>query len=246
MPTPHISARPGDFADLCLLPGDPLRARYLAERYLENPAQVTAVRNMEGYTGTYRGRRLSVMGTGMGIPSASIYGTELIREYGVATLIRLGTCGAIQPDLGLRDLVIATGASTSSSVNRLRFGGFDFAAVADFAVTCALVETAEERGIPVRVGNILSSDLFYPPSDSQLYALARRMGLLAVEMETAGLFGLAAEHGVRAGSILAVVDIPGAAAAAEGSPAEAGLSTQERQTSLDALIAIGLNAALRL
>jgi purine-nucleoside phosphorylase len=246
MPTPHISAQPGDFADLCLLPGDPLRARYIAQQYLESPSLVTAVRNMEGYTGTHQGRRVSVMGTGMGIPSASIYATELIREYGVTTLIRLGSCGAVQPGLGMRDLVIAAGASTNSNVNRLRFGGLDFAAVADFRVTRALVEAAEERGLPVRVGNILSSDLFYHPPDTQVFALARRMGLLVVEMEAAGLFGVAAEHGARAGAILAVVDIPAALAAVEGKGPGVGLTAEERQTSLDAMIAVALDAAGRL
>jgi purine-nucleoside phosphorylase len=246
MPTPHISAQPGDFADVCLLPGDPLRARYTAERYLEAPSLVTAVRNMEGYTGTYQGRRVSVMGTGMGIPSASIYATELIREYGVTTLIRIGTCGAIQPGLGMRELVVAAGASTVSNVNRLRFGGFDFAAVADFGVTRTLVEVAEERGVAVRVGNILSSDLFYLPPDTPVFALARRMGLLAVEMEAAGLFGVAAEHGARAGAILAVVDIPAAIAAIEGKGVGVGLSADERQTALDELIIVALDAARRL
>jgi len=123
MPTPHISAGPGDFADVCLLPGDPLRACHVAANHLEGARQVTAVRGMEGYTGAYHGRAVSVMGTGMGIPSASIYATELIREYGVGTLIRIGSCGAIHPDLKLREIVVAAGASTDSNVNRQRFGG---------------------------------------------------------------------------------------------------------------------------
>jgi len=246
MPTPHISARPGDFADICLLPGDPARARHIAERYLETPSLVTAVRNMEGYTGTHQGRRVSVMGTGMGIPSASIYATELIREYGVTTLIRVGTCGAVQPDLGVRDVVIATGASTESNVNRLRFGGLDFAAVADFTVTRALVEAAEARGVPVWVGNILTCDLFYHPLDSRVFDLARRMGLLAVEMETAGLFGLAAENGARAGSILTVSDIATAVPAVEGKARAVDLTAEERQSTLDSMIAVALDATHRL
>jgi len=245
MPTPHISARPGEFADVCLLPGDPRRARHIAVGHLDGARQVTAVRGMEGYTGAYRGRPVSVMGTGMGIPSASIYATELIREYGVGTLIRIGSCGAIHPDLGMRDVVVALGASTDSNVNRLRFGGLDFAAVADFAVTRALVAAAEARGTPVRVGNILSSDLFYHPPGSEVFPLARRMGLLAVEMETAGLFGLAAEHGARAAAILTVVDVPGPVADAIGHPAaEEGLSAEERQTSLGEMVVIALEATL--
>lgn len=246
MPTPHISARPGDFADICLLPGDPARARYIAERYLAAPSLVTAVRSMEGYTGTHRGRRVSVMGTGMGIPSASIYATELIREYGVTTLIRIGTCGALQPGLGVREVVIATGASTESNVNRLRFGGLDFAAVADFTVTRALVEAAEARGVPVRVGNILTCDLFYHPPDSPVYDLACRMGLLAVEMETAGLFGLAAENGSRAGSILTVSDLATGAAGVEGEGPGVDLTAEERQSTLDPMITVALDAIHRL
>ncbi len=236
MPTPHIAAAPGDFADVCLLPGDPLRARYVAERFLDDAAMVTSIRNMEGYTGTYQGERLSVMGTGMGIPSALIYATELIREYGVTALIRIGSCGAIQRDLSIRDVVIAAGASTNSAVNRLRFGGFDFAAVADFGLTRTLVEVAEERGVPVRVGNIFSSDLFYPPQP-EIYALARRMGLLAAEMETAGLFGVAAEHGVRAAAIMTVVDLIGT---------EEKMAAEDRQTSLDEMITLTLEATLRI
>jgi len=236
MPTPHISAEPGDFADVCLLPGDPLRARYLAERFLDDADLVTAVRSMEGYTGEYRGRRVSVMGTGMGIPSASISVTELIEQYGVTTLIRIGSCGGIHPDLSMRDVVIASGASTDSNVNRLRFGGLDFAAVADFGLTRALVEAAEERGVPVRVGNIFSSDLFYHPMEG-IFDLARRMGVLAAEMEAAGLFGIAAEHGVRAAAVMTVTDLIG------GEGAE--MSPEERQTSLDEMITVALEAALR-
>ena len=236
MPTPHIAAAQGDFADVCLLPGDPLRARYVAERFLDDAAMVTSIRNMEGYTGTYQGGRLSVMGTGMGIPSALIYATELIREYGVTALIRIGSCGAIQRDLSIRDVVIAAGASTNSAVNRLRFGGFDFAAVADFGLTRTLVEVAEERGVPVRVGNIFSSDLFYHPQP-EIYALARRMGLLAAEMETAGLFGVAAEHGVRAAAIMTVVDLIGT---------EEKMAAEDRQTSLDEMITLTLEATLRI
>ena len=236
MPTPHISAAPGEFADVCLLPGDPLRARYVAERFLDDAALVTAVRNMEGHTGEYRGRRISVMGTGMGIPSASIYATELIEQYRVTTLIRIGSCGGIHPDLSLRDVVIASGASTDSNVNRLRFDGLDYSAVADFGLTRALVEAAEEREVPVRVGNILSSDLFYHPMEG-IFDLARRMGLLAAEMEAAGLFGIAAEHGVRAAAIMTVTDLIGV---------ESGeMPSGERQTSLDEMITIALEAAHR-
>ena len=235
MPTPHISAEPDDFSDICLLPGDPLRARYVAEKFLDDDVLVTSVRNMEGYTGTYRGRRVSVMGSGMGMPSILIYATELIREYGVTTLIRIGSCGGIQPDLSVRDLIIASGASTDSNANRLRSGGFDFAAIADFGLTRTLVEVAEERQTSVRVGNVLSSDQFYHPQP-EMFEVAQRMGVLAVEMEAAGLFAVAAEHGVRAATILTVSDILGSD---EAMPAE------DRQTSLDEMIAIALGAAVR-
>ena len=236
MPTPHISAESGDFSDVFLFPGDPLRARYVAESFLDDAALVTSVRNMEGYTGTYRGRRVSVMGSGMGIPSILIYATELIREYGVTTLIRIGSCGGLQPDLSIRDIIIASGASTDSIANRMRFGGFDFAAIANFGLTRTLVEVAEEREVPVRVGNILSSDQFYHPQ-TEIFELARRMGLLAVEMEAAGLYAAAAEHGARATAILTVSDILGS---------DEALPSEDRQSALSEMITIALETTLRL
>ncbi|NND84667.1 MAG: purine-nucleoside phosphorylase [Acidimicrobiia bacterium] len=234
--TPHISADPGDFAPICLLPGDPLRARYVAEHHLDDARLVTSVRNMEGYTGTYRGTPISVMGSGMGIPSASIYATELITKYDVGTIIRIGSCGGIQPFLGLGDVIIAVGASTDSNVNRMRFRGYDFAALADFGVTRALVETAEAKGETVHAGNIISSDLFYHP-DVELFGRCGELGILGAEMEAAGLFGLAAEHGARAGALMTVTDLM--AGGDEMTP-------EERQTSLDAMIEIALEASVSL
>jgi len=236
MPTPHISAEPGDFADICLLPGDPLRARHVAKNFFEASTLVTSVRSMEGYTGTYRGRSVSVMGTGMGIPSLQIYATELIRDYGVKSLIRIGSCGGLQPDLSIRDLVIAAGASTDSSVNRVRFGGYDFAAIADFGLTSLLFDAAEQRGSVARVGNILSSDHFYHP-DAQIFTICRRMGLLAVEMEAAGLFGLAADNGARAATILTVSDVIGSGEA---------MTSDEREAALNEMIEVALDAAVRI
>ena len=235
MPTPHISAASGDFSEVCLLPGDPLRARYVAERFLDDAVLVTAVRNMEGYTGTYRGRSVSVMGTGMGIPSTLIYTTELIREYGVTSLIRVGSAGGIAEDLAVRSIVIAAGASTDSGANRARFGGFDFAAIPGFGLMRLLVEAAEERQTTVRVGGIVSSDQFYHPHPD-FTVLARKMGILAAEMEAAGLFGVAAEHGVRAAAILAITDI------IDG---DEGLSSAERERTLDEMLIIALEAAAR-
>lgn len=206
MPTPHISASPGDFAEAVLLPGDPLRARFIAERFLDGAREVTAVRNVLGFTGSYRDLPVSVMGTGMGIPSASIYATELVKEYGVRRLVRVGSCGAVTADLAVRDVVVAVGACTDSSVNRARYGGQDFAAVADFRLARATIDAAERSGVAVHVGNVHSADLFYDPRPDQI-AMMARMGVLAVEMEAAGLYGVAAEHGARALAVMTVSDV---------------------------------------
>ncbi len=205
MPTPHIFAEKGDFAPSILLPGDPLRAQHIAENFLENAKLVNEVRNMLGYTGTYEGIPVSVMGTGMGIPSASIYATELITEYGVERLIRVGSCGGILPSVELRDVVLAIGACTDSGVNRVRYGGYDFSATADFELLRAAADAAESRGISVKVGNVHSADLFYNP-DPVAFDRMEAMGVLAVEMEAAGLYGVAAEKGGRALTIATVSD----------------------------------------
>lgn len=205
MSTPHISAVPGAFAESVLLPGDPARARHVAETLLDDAVQVTAVRNMFGYTGTWKGRRVSVMGTGMGIPSCSIYATELVREYGVKRLVRVGTCGGVADALRLGDLVVALGAGTDSNANRLRFGGHDFAATADFGLLRAVVDAAAAAGVPLHVGNVFSTDLFYHPQ-ADLVDLLACFGVLGIEMEAAGLYGVAAAHGVQALAVLAVSD----------------------------------------
>jgi purine-nucleoside phosphorylase len=203
--TPHISASRGEFAEAVLLPGDPLRAQYIAEHFLEEARQVTGVRNMLGYTGSFQGMPVSVMGTGMGIPSASIYATELVNEYGAKRLVRVGSCGAISTSLNLRDIVVAVGACTDSGVNRARYSGWDFAATADFGLTRAAADAAAQAGIPVHVGNVHSADLFYNPV-AGAFDVMEKMGVLAVEMEAAGLYGVAAEHGARALAILTVSD----------------------------------------
>ena len=205
MPTPHISAASGDFAEAILLPGDPLRAKYIAEHFLTDAREITAVRNMLGYTGEHNGLAVSVMGSGMGIPSASIYATELIREYGVKRLVRVGSCGGIRADVGIRDVIVATGAATDSGVNRVRYRGWDYAATADFHLARAAVEAAEARGTAVKVGVVHSADLFYSPA-SDAFDIMESMGVLAVEMEAAGLYGVAAENGARALAILTVSD----------------------------------------
>ena len=205
MPTPHISADEGDFAPSVLLPGDPLRAEHIAENLLDDVRQVNSVRNMLGFTGSYQGIPVSVMATGMGIPSASIYVTELISEYGVEHLIRVGSCGGILPSVKVRDVVLAIGACTDSGVNRVRYGGQDFAATADFGLLSAAVDAAAAKGIEAKVGNVHTADLFYNP-DPTAFDRMEAMGVLAVEMETAGLYGAAAEKGARALTICTVSD----------------------------------------
>ncbi|HEX8438638.1 purine-nucleoside phosphorylase [Archangium sp.] len=234
MPTPHISAAPGDFADVVIMPGDPLRSRYISQRFLQDAREVTSVRNMLGYTGTFRGRKLSIMGHGMGIPSVSIYATELIQHYGARVLIRVGSCGAIRQDVKLRDVIIAVGAGTDSNVNRMRLQGQDFPAVADFALARQAVEAAEKRGRPVRVGSVFTSDFFYTPGGEK-YELHERMGMLAVEMEVAGLYGVAAEFGARALGLLTVSD---------HLRTNEHLTPAERQTTFDEMIELALDVAV--
>jgi len=230
MATPHISAAPGDFAEAILLPGDPLRAKHIAERFLDGARQVTAVRNMLGFTGTYRDMPVSVMGTGMGIPSASIYATELIKDYGVKRLVRVGSCGGLGKDIKLRDVVLAAGACTDSQVNRARYDGQDFAAIADFALLRSAAEAAEAAGVAVRVGNVHSAELFYDPRSTQL-DMFHRMGVLAIEMEAAGLYGVAAEFGARALGIMTVSDLV---------PSGEQTSSDERERTFDDMITIAL------
>ncbi len=205
MPTPHISAEAGDFAECVLMPGDPLRAKHIAENFLTDARQVTAVRNMLGYTGVYKEMSVSVMGSGMGIPSASIYATELVAEYGCKRVVRVGSAGGISESIKLRDVVIATGACTDSGVNRARFHGWDYSAIADFGLARAAVDAATTLGVDVAVGNVFSADLFYNPQ-TEVWDVLEGMGVLAVEMEAAGLYGVAAEKGARALAILTISD----------------------------------------
>ncbi|WDE01349.1 purine-nucleoside phosphorylase [Thalassomonas actiniarum] len=205
MSTPHIEAKPGDFAETVLMPGDPLRAKFIAENFLDDAKCVTRVRNMFGYTGTYKGKAISVMGSGMGIPSISIYATELYKEYGVENIIRIGSCGAVRDDIKVRDIVIGMAASTDSNVNRSRLNQCDFAACADFGLLQKVVNTADKLNKPVHVGNVFTADLFYTPNP-EMFALMEKYGILAVEMEAAGLFGVAAEYGKKALTVLTVSD----------------------------------------
>ncbi|RTR37425.1 purine-nucleoside phosphorylase [Shewanella canadensis] len=236
MATPHINAPEGAFADTVLFPGDPLRAKYIAETFLENVELVTDVRNMFGYTGTYKGTRISVMGSGMGIPSCSIYATELIKDYGVKNLIRVGTCGAVSTDVKVRDVLIGMGACTDSQVNRLRFKGQDFAAIADYGLLSAVVKAAEAKGTKFRVGNMFSADLFYTP-DPEMFDVMEKMDILGVEMEAAGLYGVAAEFGAKA---LCVCTVSDHIRTGEKT------SSDERQTTFNEMIEMTLEAAITL
>ena len=234
MATPHINAPDGAFADVVLMPGDPLRAKYIAETFLDNAHQVTDVRGMLGFTGSYRGRPVSVMGHGMGIPSCSIYTKELITEYGVTRIIRVGSCGAVRDDVKLRDVVIGMGASTDSRVNRLRFKDHDFAALADFDLVRHAHQAARTLGIAVKVGNIFSADLFYSP-DPDMFTVMKKYGIVGVEMEAAGIYGVAAEFGARALTICTVSDH-----ILRGEQT----SSQERQSTFNEMIRIALEAIL--
>lgn len=232
MTTPHINAPAGAFADTVLLPGDPARARFIATHLLQDAEQVTDVRNMLGFTGSWHGQRVSVMGTGMGIPSCSIYATELVREYGVRRLVRVGTCGASATDVALGDIVVALGASTDSRVNRQRFGGHDLAALASFALVRAVADAATRAGRPLRIGNVFSTDMFYHP-DPALFDLLDRHGVLGVEMEAAGLYGVAAELGVEAVAVLTVSD---------HLRSKQAMPPAQRETGLEAMLRIVLDA----
>ncbi len=201
----HIMANAGDIAETVLLPGDPLRAKFIAENILEDAVCYNQVRGMLGYTGTYKGKRVSVQGTGMGVPSISIYVNELISEYGAKQLIRIGSCGSIQEDVNLRDIVLAISACTTSAVNDRRFPYMNYAATANFDLLYRAYNYAVERGIAVKVGSVLTSDLFYGDDLTDLKKLSE-YGVLAVEMESAELFATAAKFGVKALAIVTVSD----------------------------------------
>jgi purine-nucleoside phosphorylase len=223
MATPHINAPEGAFADTVLMPGDPLRAKHIADTFLQDVVCVNTVRNMFGYTGTYQGKKVSVLGSGMGIPSMSIYATELVKFYGVKNIIRIGSCGGLPLDVKVRDVVIAMGASTDSNVNRNRLGGgLDFAALADYGLRA--------KSIDVKVGNLFTSDLFYNP-DPTLFDRLEKYGVLGVEMEAAGLYGVAAEFGIKALAIMTVSDHIRTGEA---------LSAELRQTSFNEMVEIAL------
>ncbi len=234
MATPHINAAMGDFADVVLMPGDPLRAKHIAETFLQDVKQVNDVRGMLGFTGTYKGRRISVMGHGMGIPSCSIYAKELITEFGVKKIIRVGSCGAVRADIKLRDIVIGMGACTDSKVNRMRFKDHDYAAIADYDMVRNASDAAKAKGINARVGNIFSADLFYSP-DPQMFDVMEKYGILGVEMEAAGIYGVAAEFGAKALTICTVSD---------HIRTHEQTTAEERQTTFNDMVEIALESVL--
>ena len=233
MATKHMNAAPGDFAGTVLMPGDPLRAQYIADTYLDNARRVTDVRNMWGFTGEYKGTAVSVQAHGMGIPSASIYCTELLTEYNVKRIIRVGSCGTTHPKVELRDVIIAMGASTDSGVNRMRFGGYDFAALATFSLVQNAVAAAEANKVSYHVGNIFSADLFYTP-DTDMFETMAKYDVLGIEMEAAGIYPIAAEHGAEALAICTVSDDIRTGGA---------LSAEERATTFDEMILVALETA---
>ena len=232
MVTPHINAKDDAFADSILLPGDPLRAKFIADTFFEKNKEVTNVRNILGFTGEYKGKRISVMGTGMGIPSISIYAKELITEYNVKSLIRVGSSGSIADHLELGDIVVGVGASTDSGVNRSRFFNADFSATASWELLHSFVHTAESMGKKVHVGNIFSGDLFYDPR-VETFEIMRKMGILAVEMEAAGLYGVASEYGAKALTVATVSDVISKSL---------HMSSEEREVGLKTMVEITLDS----
>ncbi len=201
----HINAKIGDIAETILLPGDPLRAKWISETFFKNAVCFNTVRGMLGYTGTYNGKRISVMGTGMGVPSLSIYVHELITEFGVKNLIRVGTSGSYQKKIKIKDVVIAMAASSTSGVNKLRFNGADYAPTASFNLFNKAIIIAKEKKITIQAGNILTSDEFYG-DDFNDYKKWADFGILCVDMETSGLYTLAAKHNANALTILTISD----------------------------------------
>ena len=237
VPTPHISAKLGDFAKTVLMPGDPLRSKFIAENFLEDPVLVNNVRGVQGYTGKWKGVPVSVMASGMGIPAIGIYSYELYNFYGVENIIRIGSAGALHDDLKLMDIVAAQGACTDSNfVHQFELSG-TFAPIADFTLLSAAVEAGREHGVEMKVGNILSSDNFYSPSGKDSADKWRDMGVMAIEMESAGLYMNAAAAGKRALCICTISDHIYRPEA---------LGSEDRQNSFTKMMEIALDTAVKM
>lgn len=235
MVSTHLAAQPGDVAPLVLMPGDPRRAAWIAETFLDDARCYSEVRGMLGFTGTWRGRPVSVQGSGMGQPSLAIYATELFREYDVEAVVRVGSCGALAEQVGLRDLVVASGACTDSAMNRITFGGLDYAPVADFDLLRGAVDAARARDdVTTHVGLLLSSDSFYPTRPELTEAMTDH-GVLAVEMEASALYTIAAREGRRA---LAVCTVSDHVVTGEQTSAE------ERERTFATMVEVALEAGL--
>ncbi len=230
----HIGADKGVIADTVLMPGDPLRAKYAAEKFLENPVCHNNVRGMLGYTGTYKGKKISIQGSGMGQPSIGIYAYELINDYDVKTIMRIGSCGSVQPEIELREVIIAMTASTNSAINKGVFKGMDFCPCADPDLFINAVNKGKELGFKTRAGNILSSDVFYD-DDPEIWKLWARYGILGIEMEASALYSLAAKFGIKALAICTVSD---------SIVNQTLLSSEEREKTFDDMIILALETAL--
>ena len=233
--TPHNHAKAGDYAQAVLLPGDPLRAKWIAETFLDDPRLVNSVRNCLGFTGTYKGKPVSVQASGMGQPSLAIYVHELINIYGAKTLLRVGTCGGLNARVKVRDLILAQGASTDSAIVKGRFGAFNYAPLADFGLLRAAADKAEAAGMTYHAGNMLSSDIFYHADGMAGYGTLPEHGVIGVEMEAAALYTLAARFGVRALAICTMTDclITGAE-----------IDAEQRQSSLTEMVTLALEVAI--
>ncbi|WP_040278125.1 purine-nucleoside phosphorylase [Psychroserpens damuponensis] len=227
----HIEAKKGDIAETVLLPGDPMRAKWIAETFFENPKLYNNVRGMLGYTGTYKGKRVSVQGTGMGIPSCLIYCHELINDYGVKDLIRVGSAGSYQKDVKIRDIVLAMSASSNSGINNSRFINSDYAPTANFNLFMKAASYAKTNNIAIKAGNVLSSDEFYE-DNFESYKKWAEFGVLCVEMETAGLYTIAAKHNVNALTILTISD---------SLVSKTSLSAEDRESTFNTMIEIALS-----
>lgn len=232
----HIGAKYDEIADTVLLPGDPKRAKWIAENFLENAVCYSEIRGMYGFTGLYKGKKISIQGTGMGMPSMSIYATELMKDYGVKNLIRIGSAGSYQENIKIRDVVLAMSASTDSGINNRRFNNANFSPTANFEIFKEAIKVAEERNINIKAGNVLTSDEFYT-DDNNYYKKWAAFGVLAVEMETAALYTLAAKYGRRALSILTISD---------SLVSSEITSSEEREKSFNEMVELALETALRI
>lgn len=233
MCTFHINSKKNDFSDIVLMPGDPIRAKYIAENYLSNFQQINKTRLMLAYTGYYKNKKISVMSHGIGIPSASLYTRELITEYNVKKIIRIGTCGAVRDDINLRDVVIGLGASTDSKFNRIRFHNHDYAAIADFNITYNVFLVAKKMNIKIHIGNFFTTDSFY--TDQNMLDTLKNYNIIGIDMETAGIYSVASELKAQALSICTVSD---------HILKKESVSSTDRESSFDDMIILALETSL--